>query len=523
MTCHILLDRYEVCELGSKAEFDRMRHFVDLYQKRDRIMKMVELGVGKIPRHKKVAEMEAQELREYNMRDVLILKQFDEKMKYTALRISLAQISNLCLVEWYKTHKHDTLNSLSLVDNLCIKECNKNGLVCKTKEYIRGDVEKYEGAYVIEPISGLHTGVQNYDIMQMYPTIIIENSLSFDKDKVVVINIIKDLMRRRRELKAIYNKTKKIEDFIIQYNLKVLANSIYGAYGNQYFRYYNRDMARKVTYEGEKLLKKIKKLVEGVGYKVLYGDTDSVFVANEKSHSDKLVNIINKRCDPYKVESGEYYENIAFVSKAGGNVGAKKRYAGRYYEDGIEKFKFVGFEFIKRSSTMLGREFLMSMSSKILSGGKYKDIIKCMNNFLKAMQTGKYDEYLVLSTGVKTLREYSVDRKYPIHVRALEKLVKMGYQNNYDVEYVYTNPEKILKKKGDHVNGLPLEASKIIIDDVMPVINGVIPKNIDYKKYAKQVERSLIQLLNPLAESEGIIQVSKDLSKGANNKMDSYF
>lgn len=80
---------------------------------------------------------------------------------------------------------------------------------------------------------------------------------------------------------------------------KILANSLYGALGNEHFKFYNIDLAKSITLAGQELLKysaahideflvkrgKVKEFKMDIGFMktilnlkdVLYGDTDSVF------------------------------------------------------------------------------------------------------------------------------------------------------------------------------------------------------------------------------------------------------
>ena len=523
--------RYEVLGLGSKHDFDvKLKHidFVDLFithrreTKRvgqsmaggyslDNVCKQV-LGVGKIERKTKVADMSPTDLMEYNMRDIRILKQFDEKMKYTALRIGLAQASNSCLVRWQKNHKYDELSPLIMIDNLCIRECNKRGLRCKAKE-IGAKYGKFVGAYVKEPKMGIYKGVQNYDFMQLYPSIMIRDKISFDRDGVVVPEILKFLMAERKKLKERYLITKSDEDYIMQYAYKVFSNSVYGSYGSPYFRFYDEGKAQQITLAGQKLLKDMIKMVEGMGYNVQYGDTDSIFIDIEKDKAEVMAELINKEFDPINVEVGEYYESIIFVGTE--QRGTKKRYTGLYIEDGKEKITTKGFEYIKRDFTVAGKEIMMSLVNNILHGATYTEVMKMFEAFKTDLRSGKHDDKLIMAKGVKNLNEYVYKEGHSgaPHVRALRKLIKMGHAQPLDIHYVFTKPKKV--KEVDPVT----KVAKVVLEDTEPIIGDVIPKGLDYDRYVEQVKRVLMQLVRPLAKSEGLVLGKKG---SASHSLDVY-
>jgi len=109
---------------GKKFEFDNKMHhcsFMDIYQiykyETSRVGKAIaggfsldnvttqELGHGKIKRTKKISELSQAELKEYNMEDVRILKELDEKFSFTDTKIRLAQLTNLNLCSWRKNKK----------------------------------------------------------------------------------------------------------------------------------------------------------------------------------------------------------------------------------------------------------------------------------------------------------------------------------------------------------------------------------------------------------------------------------
>ena len=279
------------------------------------------------------------------------------------------------------------------------------------------------------------------------------------------------------------------EDFLTQYGMKVLANVFYGAIGNPVCRVYNYDFASAITRKGRQILGNIKELCEAAGYDVVYGDTDSVFTKINEDKTTILENIINKAIAPYEIERGEYYKKILFLGDETG--GSKKRYAGVTSDD---KIKTVGVEAVRRDYCVLARETQLLALNKLLHGGTADDLKSCMRNLNLVIRKGVYDQYLVITKGVKPLNEYKtvmnktktgkVHRGLP-HIRALKKYLEMGHPQGFDISFVYTR------------------------EDVEPVINS-IPKNIDYDLY---FDRQLMAVVRPLLISIGAQEGKKSKRK----------
>jgi len=482
---------------GKQFEFDNMlRHcaFMDIYQiykyETSRVGKALaggmsldnvavhELGHGKIRRDKKIYAMPKNELRDYNMNDVRILKEIDEKFQFTDVKIGLAQLTNLNLCAWRRNKKVDELKPLIMVDQLVLKEGKNLGLVWHDRQF--SDEESITGAMVLEPIVGVHQGVQNFDVRQMYPNIMINEKISPDKDRIVVPNILMKLKAIREELKEKYKKTKSKEDYINQYGYKVLANVFYGAIGNPACRIYDRSLAQAVTSKGQEILGRVREMCELAGFSVVYGDTDSIFAKIEKSKSESLLGLINNMIKPYEMEAGEYYTRILFLGDMEGEkiIGAKKRYAGITDEG---EMKTVGVQSIRRDYCVIAREMQLLALNKVLNGKSEVDLQTCMNNLRKVLPSKIYDSYLVITKGVKNLGEYKLktktgkESKGQPHIRALRMAVEKGFQNMFDISFVYT-------KK-----------------DVEPIlVDGIFPDDIDYEKY---YESQVVAVVEPIIKS----------------------
>lgn len=62
--------------------------------------------------------------------------------------------------------------------------------------------------------------------------------------------------------------------------IKAIVNSGYGVFGHPYFKYYDPRVAELVAAIGRYTLTRMQTIAKKLGFVVLYGDTDSLFVNN---------------------------------------------------------------------------------------------------------------------------------------------------------------------------------------------------------------------------------------------------
>ena len=96
------------------------------------------------------------------------------------------------------------------------------------------------------------------------------------RKKGLFSKILQELTGERVRYK---NEGKEIESIAI----KAIINSGYGVFGHPHFKYYDPKVAEIVTALGRKTISEMQKIVSEMGFTILYGDTDSLFVNNLKS------------------------------------------------------------------------------------------------------------------------------------------------------------------------------------------------------------------------------------------------
>jgi DNA polymerase elongation subunit (family B) len=124
-------------------------------------------------------------------------------------------------------------------------------------------------------------------------------------------------------------KQKKLGNQVKQLALKILINAGYGVFGSQYFKYYDPRLAELITAYGRYTLTKMQDIAKSMGFEIVYGDTDSLFLYNTAYSSSGTIpshDIIRFREKCYnqlgiEVEHAKTYTTAVISDK-------KKHYVG---------------------------------------------------------------------------------------------------------------------------------------------------------------------------------------------------
>jgi DNA polymerase elongation subunit (family B) len=219
---------------------------------------------------------------------------------------------------------------------------------------------KIGGGHHTIPKRGLfaNTNVYELDVKGMYPTIVINNNLSFDtlnceccrtnllahlpKDTIQTINdslleqkidrrvssywtcrkrkgafpmILETvLMEREKYLKLLKDEKSKavpnnflIEEFhTLQIGAKLFANSGFGLFANEYFEYSNYKVAECITGEGRRIHKQMEVLASNspFNFDIVFGFTDSIFFKIDKIDTSNPKESIRNFIDKCKEQFG---------------------------------------------------------------------------------------------------------------------------------------------------------------------------------------------------------------------------
>ena len=275
---------------------------------------------------------------DYNIKDVEIVDQLEDKLKLIELVLTMAYEA--------KVNYTDVFSQVRMWDMLIYNYLKKDNVMIPPKEdNIKED--KYDGAYVKDPITGMHNWIVSFDINSLYPHLIMQYNISPEKiigvkssgisvDKLLnhatplthlktegacitpngamfktdspgfLPRLMESMYNDRVKFKTLefkakqeYQKTKDktlLKEISrchnIQWSKKIALNSAYGAIGNQYFRYYDVRQATAITSSGQFVIRFIEKNVNEYMNKILKthdkvdyivaSDTDSIYLTLDK-------------------------------------------------------------------------------------------------------------------------------------------------------------------------------------------------------------------------------------------------
>ncbi|MBW6451266.1 MAG: DNA-directed DNA polymerase [DPANN group archaeon] len=277
-----------------------------------------------------------------------------------------------------------------------------------------------EGAFVATPRAGLHKNIAVFDFRSLYPSIIVSHNIdpfTFNcscckgnpKNKVhgfsysfctkkhgFVPTIVEELVMGRYDIK----KRMKSLDILSeeysrldmdQYAMKTVSNAFYGYLGFAGSRWYKRESAESVTAFGRDYIHKTIAIAENLGFDVLYGDTDSLFLRTDKNIDDILntfLRDVNKILPGImELEYEGHFKSGLFVSKKTGTGGAKKKYA---LLDDKGNMKIRGFEKVRRDWSHLARNTQEVVLQLVLSDKK-DEAVSLVKKTILNLKGGKVD------------------------------------------------------------------------------------------------------------------------------------
>lgn len=464
-------------------------------------------------------------LARYNLQDCVLVSQIFDKTKVLDFLIFRAKLTGLPLDK--------RGGSVAAFTNLYLPKLHRENYIAPNLPATGGLASP--GGYVMDSKPGLYKNVLVLDFKSLYPAIIrtfkidplglIEGLLAendtvdahsnpqtatipgfkgafFSREKHFLPEMIRSLWQQRDVAKRENDKPKSNA-------IKIIMNSFYGVLGSGGCRFYDTRLASSITLRGHQIMQQSSRWIEAMGHEVIYGDTDSLFVALDEAlpadacHAigQQLSQAINEnwqeKCQQefqlpcyLELEFETHYSRFMMPKIRGLETGSKKRYAGLIVHpnsDTEEELVFKGLETVRTDWTELARQFQYQIVDDVFHDRSPVDYIKQM---VLGTIEGKYDHLLVYRKRLrKPLKEYI--KNIPPHAQAAIKAdnvnAKNGdtlrYQSRAWIEYMMTvnGPEAL-----EHVSS-NIDYEHYVVKQLQVIADGVLPFiDLSFEKLFKQ-------------------------------------
>jgi len=313
----------------------------------------------------------------------------------------------------------------------------------------------YEGAFVFKPEAGLYENISVFDFQSLYPSIVVAHNICVTtlsdkneghespeiilesgekirrhfspKKEGFIPAVLREIITRRIRVKEMLKIDR--DNKVLQarsYALKTVANATYGYFGFFGARWYCRECSESITAWGRSYILKVIESAKDQGFKVIYSDTDSIFIALENKTKEEALNFLEKFNQSLpslmELDVEGFYPKGIFVSKKSESSGAKKKYA---LVDEKDRIKVVGFETIRRDWSYLAKEVQRKVLNIILKEGDTEKAYDYVREIIENIKDKKVDiNNMIIQTQLKkSIESYQVEGP---HVFVAKKMIEQG-------------------------------------------------------------------------------------------------
>ena len=518
---------------------------------------------------------------EYNVKDVTLVEDLEDKLGLLELSMTMAYNA--------KCNYSDTFGMVKYWETIIYNFLKEQNIQTPPQKLEKTKHHSIVGAYVKEPIVGKHDWVMSFDLNSLYPHIIMQYNISPEKmikGDLMTLNIDKLLNRehdlselkdnnctvtpngvkfsRERQgflpelMEKFYEERKDWKGKMIQYQIenesckdpkrkkelsklikraynnqqvrKIALNSCYGALANQYFAFFDPNLAEGITMSGQMIIKTAENTInkflnDTLGTDedyVIAMDTDSIYVSFDKmvqklfpkgtpkskivdflnsAGQDKILDVLTKGYDELAEYTNAYQQKMVMGREIIADRGiwtAKKRYILNVLDnEGVRlaepKLKMMGIETAKSSTPQWVRKKLTEVLKVVMNGTEEEgwDFVETARKEFRKLPV----EEIASPRGCNNLAQYSdpthiYGKGTPIHVRGA-----LLYNHLLKKKNVHKRYENV--KNSDKIHFTYLTVPNPINENVISFIN-VLPREFEltnYIDYDMQFDKSFIEPL----------------------------
>ena len=413
------------------------------------------------------------------------------------------------------------------VDSLLIRKADRQNIgVPMTSR--NGKENPIEGGYVHSIGAGIYDNVIVLDFKSMYPSMIMKYNICFttldpdgenkapngvkflssERKRGLVPGLLKDLMQERDAVKA-RMKTANAEEreYLdgIQGALKILMNTFYGVLASSFYRFTNLDIGSAVTGYARETIKALIEKLTDEKFKVIYGDTDSVFIESGAGTSEEAIRIGRELSERISREEGVVVEFEKVMDPLFSH-GAKKRYAGKIVYPESQKGEVLvrGYEVRRTDSFDLQSESLSKVFDLVLNRD-LEGAIAYRNEIIRKIREGDTStiniDDLVISRSVRDFRSYK--EQSLANIRVAKKLIEMGetFIPGMKVSWIVTDSKKSPQEVEPYMDGVPFKGTP------------------DWEYYARRVDETLKRVLEGLSEDYSEVEGTHETGSKERNSI----
>lgn len=450
------------------------------------------LGRGKAIDHRgdKLAEIQRMyredlaSLIAYNLEDCRLVRDIFEAAHVLEFAIERQRLTGLTMDR--------RAGAVAAFDYLYLPRLHQRGRVAPTTQH-RSDALASPGGFVMDSEPGLYRNVLVLDFKSLYPSIIRTflvdplglwaagegapeeavpgfSGARFSRQDHILPGLIEELWAAR-------DRAKQKGDAALSRAIKIQMNSFYGVLGTPACRFFDPRLASSITRRGHEVLQTSRAWIEEEGHRIIYGDTDSLFVLVDANTRDAALALgrtlaegLNARWrahieSTYRLKSAleleleTCFDRFLMPTVRGSRVGSKKRYAGTSEGELVIK----GLEAVRTDWTPLARRLQRELLRRVFADEPYGAFIRDLTDQLFA---GALDDELVYRKRLRQ-RVEQYTHGVPQHVAAARQL-----EHSVDVvEYVITTrgPQPIQKRAA------PLDYQHYMQKQLAPAADVVLP------------------------------------------------